>query len=69
MFSSDSVGQEETKVVTTFECNICKSKENLKLCSKCHSVSYCSVEHQKEDWQKHKKNCKEMFKIYQKPGK
>lgn len=39
-------------------CEICGSKCNLKACSSCHSVFYCSVDHQKEDWKKsHKANC------------
>eukprot|EP01080_Neovahlkampfia_damariscottae_P011436 gene11436-4603_t len=49
------------------ECKICQTKDNLKLCSKCHSVAYCSIEHQREDWKAHKQNCKEIFKIYEKP--
>ena len=49
-------------------CNICFylriSKDNhLKLCANCKLVSYCSVEHQKLDWDSHKKFCK-AIKLY-----
>ena len=33
------------------------SKENLKRCSRCKAVSYCSVECQRADWSAHKSSC------------
>lgn len=36
------------------ECYYCKSKVNLKCCSKCKSTMYCCKEHQKKDWSRHK---------------
>lgn len=39
-------------------CNLCGNVENLKRCSKCTQVYYCSKEHQIEDWKRHKKSCK-----------
>jgi len=43
-------------------CNVCGSAGSetapLKKCGKCRAVSYCTVEHQREDWQNHKPNCK-----------
>ncbi|KAK3269900.1 hypothetical protein CYMTET_21678 [Cymbomonas tetramitiformis] len=38
-------------------CNLCGSKENLKVCVACHSVAYCCKEHQKSDWKHHKPFC------------
>jgi len=34
-----------------------------KLCSNCRSVFYCCVEHQKADWQLHRKRCKKIKKM------
>lgn len=41
-------------------CVTCGKTENLFLCSKCNSVSYCGREHQKQDWNNHKKTCKKL---------
>lgn len=39
-------------------CEFCGNTEGLKLCSKCRSVQYCSVECQTKDWKiLHKLNC------------
>lgn len=37
-------------------CTICET-ETKNSCSNCKQVFYCSVEHQKQDWKNHKKNC------------
>lgn len=37
-------------------CAICKT-ETKNSCSNCKQVFYCCVEHQKQDWKNHKKNC------------
>jgi hypothetical protein len=43
----------------TSECECCgSSSKRLKVCSKCEKVRYCSVECQKQDHNKHKKECK-----------
>lgn len=34
-----------------------KEKVTLSFCSICHDVPYCSVECQREDWKKHRKEC------------
>eukprot|EP00429_Kryptoperidinium_foliaceum_P067796 CAMPEP_0176054834 /NCGR_PEP_ID=MMETSP0120_2-20121206/27288_1 /TAXON_ID=160619 /ORGANISM="Kryptoperidinium foliaceum, Strain CCMP 1326" /LENGTH=209 /DNA_ID=CAMNT_0017388309 /DNA_START=120 /DNA_END=749 /DNA_ORIENTATION=+ len=34
-------------------CNVC-GKETTTECSRCHTVFYCSREHQQEDWKQHK---------------
>lgn len=39
-------------------CKICQSEVNLKRCSKCKSVFYCSQVHQQVDWPVHKRECK-----------
>lgn len=37
-------------------CSICSIDSSM-VCSKCKLVSYCSKEHQKEDWPTHKEVC------------
>ncbi|MDR3646023.1 MAG: zinc finger MYND domain-containing protein [Candidatus Babeliales bacterium] len=39
-------------------CDTCFNSKNLKLCTGCRSVSYCSQECQKSDWSNHKAVCK-----------
>ncbi|KAL0486101.1 hypothetical protein AKO1_001793 [Acrasis kona] len=39
-------------------CAVCNKGGDLKACSLCHIVLYCSKEHQVEDWNKHKKECR-----------
>ncbi|XP_023267436.1 egl nine homolog 1 isoform X2 [Seriola lalandi dorsalis] len=43
-------------------CELCGKMENLLKCGRCRSSFYCSKEHQKEDWKKHKLICKEAEK-------
>ena len=33
-------------------------KTSFKTCGRCHLAMYCSKEHQREDWPRHKKECK-----------
>ncbi|EDV37528.1 uncharacterized protein Dana_GF13486 [Drosophila ananassae] len=42
-------------------CHVCQEPTKTK-CSNCNQVSYCSVQHQKQDWKAHKTNC-HPFKI------
>lgn len=44
-------------------CTICGQPSSLR-CSNCGLVVYCSREHQKDDWPKHKKEC-QPFKVQQ----
>lgn len=41
----------------TSRCRVCNNAAD-KTCSACHSVSYCSLEHQRKDWKEHKKSCR-----------
>ncbi|XP_034040204.1 egl nine homolog 1 [Thalassophryne amazonica] len=43
-------------------CELCGKMENLLICGRCRSSFYCSKEHQKQDWKKHKLICKEADK-------
>ena len=42
---------------TTSSCRVCGKQDELKNCSRCKSVKYCSVECQKKDWPQHKESC------------
>ncbi|XP_018579774.1 uncharacterized protein LOC108917575 [Anoplophora glabripennis] len=45
-------------------CHVCKeSNQNLKRCSVCKTVAYCSRDHQKQDWKFHKDLCKAIAKV------
>lgn len=48
-------------------CELCGKMENLLKCGRCRSSFYCSKEHQKQDWKKHKLICKEADKKAQLP--
>ncbi|KAK2824082.1 hypothetical protein Q5P01_021257 [Channa striata] len=43
-------------------CELCGKMENLLRCGRCRSSFYCSKEHQKQHWKKHKLICKEADK-------
>ncbi|KAI4880119.1 hypothetical protein NFI96_005086 [Prochilodus magdalenae] len=40
-------------------CELCGKMENLLKCGRCRSSFYCSKEHQKQHWKKHKLTCRE----------
>ncbi|CAL8258191.1 unnamed protein product [Lota lota] len=40
-------------------CELCGKMENLLKCGRCRNSFYCSKEHQKQHWKKHKLICKE----------
>ncbi|XP_016345280.1 egl nine homolog 1-like [Sinocyclocheilus anshuiensis] len=46
-------------------CELCGEMENLMKCGRCRSSFYCSKEHQRQDWKKHKRVCKEADKQQQ----
>ncbi|XP_017769211.1 PREDICTED: egl nine homolog 3 [Nicrophorus vespilloides] len=39
-------------------CVVCGSNEKVHRCSSCKSTYYCSREHQKQDWKRHREECK-----------
>uniref|UniRef100_A0A4W6CGV4 hypoxia-inducible factor-proline dioxygenase n=1 Tax=Lates calcarifer TaxID=8187 RepID=A0A4W6CGV4_LATCA len=48
-------------------CELCGKMENLLRCGRCRSSFYCSKEHQKQHWKKHKLICKEADRAAQLP--
>lgn len=63
IFRTENITSIEAKMVTKNnevikKCSTCNKTIELKLCSKCKQVSYCSIACQKEDWTIHKKYCK-----------
>ncbi|RUS70000.1 hypothetical protein EGW08_022236 [Elysia chlorotica] len=44
-------------------CAVCKSNNKLKRCSRCKVVLYCCRDHQKDDWIRHKIDCKETLSV------
>ncbi|KAL7155955.1 hypothetical protein ABFS83_03G110900 [Erythranthe nasuta] len=45
------------------KCEWCFSSSNIKACSACHAVWYCSRECQKSDWKLHRAECKSLSKV------
>ncbi|KAF7703595.1 egl nine homolog 1-like [Silurus meridionalis] len=48
-------------------CELCGKMENLMKCARCRSSFYCSKDHQKQDWKKHKQVCKQAENIPRPP--
>eukprot|EP00061_Rhincodon_typus_P013263 g39529.t1 len=63
MASESSPTHESPPLPPTVEqdqsCGLCGKMEKLLLCGGCKRSFYCSKEHQKMDWKKHKQVCKE----------
>lgn len=38
-------------------CSVCGSNQNLLRCGRCKTILYCSKDHQKQDWKRHKVAC------------
>ena len=57
------------------KCHTChktgeRKKDKLSKCAKCHSITYCSKECQREDWPRHSDNCVPvMVKEYEEKGR
>ena len=45
-------------------CVVCQKEEQDKPCSACKAIYYCSVEHQKQNWQQHKQVCSSLATRY-----
>lgn len=56
--TDESTQSHKPSTSSELECNVCQSTENLKLCSRCKKVCYCSAACQKKDWSLHKPDCK-----------
>lgn len=61
MMGSSSPQFSESKIKIIKKCDICNSEKNLKLCSRCKTIYYCSQECQKKGWEKHKLQCKKIM--------
>jgi hypothetical protein len=48
-------GPEATELLA---CAVCGKVEGAQKCGRCKAVSYCSKDHQKEDWKSHKAGCR-----------
>ncbi|XP_043111766.1 egl nine homolog 1-like isoform X1 [Puntigrus tetrazona] len=48
-------------------CELCGKMENLLKCGRCRNSFYCSKEHQKQHWKKHKLTCREAEKTNSAP--
>ena len=46
------------------QCDHCGKEGNVKICSKCHTATYCGAECQKEAWGEHKKVCRQRAEKY-----
>lgn len=46
-------------IVPLSSCSVCGSSEHLLRCARCRTVYYCSKEHQRKDWKRHKVLCKQ----------
>lgn len=43
---------------STNKCAVCGKTDGLMACSRCKTTMYCSAQHQREDWKRHKPLCK-----------
>lgn len=46
------------------ECAVC-GIEATKKCSRCKTAVYCSAEHQRQDWKRHKVTCQDIYQSNQ----
>uniref|UniRef100_A0A8D0L8C4 hypoxia-inducible factor-proline dioxygenase n=1 Tax=Sphenodon punctatus TaxID=8508 RepID=A0A8D0L8C4_SPHPU len=56
--SNSSGGSSSTSERDRQYCELCGKMENLLRCGRCRSSFYCSKEHQRQDWKKHKLICR-----------
>jgi MYND finger len=63
--STTSTTDTTTTPTTSSRCAVCQTVATKK-CSRCQTTWYCSVEHQKQDWKRHKKTvCNDAFQADQ----
>ncbi|XP_015190605.1 PREDICTED: hypoxia-inducible factor prolyl hydroxylase isoform X2 [Polistes dominula] len=51
-------GNDINSLVHAVHCALCEKTEKLLRCSRCKSAFYCTKEHQKRDWKRHKEFCR-----------
>ena len=59
-FVQEAPGRRVSEARTSLEvipCKVCGKTEAIKRCGRCRVVGYCGKEHQKADWEVHKKIC------------
>lgn len=44
-------------LVEFMACKVCHKAAGIKRCARCKAVAYCGKEHQKKDWNMHKREC------------
>ncbi|XP_029036671.1 egl nine homolog 1 [Osmia bicornis bicornis] len=47
----------DVQIGATVGCVVCNRTDKLLRCSRCKAVSYCTQEHQRRDWKRHKEFC------------
>ncbi|CAK9822169.1 Egl nine homolog 1 (Fragment) [Anthophora retusa] len=47
----------DVQIGTTVRCVVCNRTDKLLRCSRCKAVFYCTKEHQRRDWKRHKEFC------------
>jgi hypothetical protein len=48
-------------------CQFCGHTKDLRVCSNCKAIAYCSVDHQRADWARHKTVCKTFQSVLELP--
>jgi hypothetical protein len=58
IMNSDPAGTQVGGDPATLPCGVCAKREKTFRCARCKVVAYCGKDHQKADWNVHKKVCK-----------
>lgn len=54
------IAEDEKLSPVTPQCAVCSERGKLKICASCRKISYCSREHQLQDWSEHKTLCNQL---------
>jgi hypothetical protein len=54
--AAEAAAAEQVVELVELSCVVCGQRG--KLCTSCRTVAYCGKEHQKQDWKRHKSDCK-----------